>query len=230
MGSSSGSAMDASTEKKVRTCFRKLLDILRAQNKILYDVFKAFDKEKSGSLNRNQFKNMLKYLSTDINDEQINAAFDHIDSAKRQKITFDDLNSYFSKVNGIPEHLNKPHDPKNSVGQPAAFFQQMFNPGYAPYYYPQYYQPPHPSMYQGPPPPGYQYPQKYPNYPPNYGPYGQPGQPGSQGFVLDQLSQNMNKMGNNMNMQNNANRNSNSSNTNGSNKPKEEKKKKKGWW
>ena len=65
--SASEITMNASTEKKVRTCFRKLLEILRAQNKILYDVFKAFDKEKSGNLNRNEFKNMLRYLSTDIN-------------------------------------------------------------------------------------------------------------------------------------------------------------------
>lgn len=56
MSSDSGSSnvgMDASTEKKVRSCFRKLLDILRAQNKMLYDVFNVFDKEKSGNLNLN---------------------------------------------------------------------------------------------------------------------------------------------------------------------------------
>lgn len=132
---------------------------------------------------------MLRYLSTDINDDEIGAAFDHIDSSKRGRISFEELNSYFSKVNGIPEHLNRPHDPKNSVGQPAAFFQQMINPGYIPQYNPygyypppQYYQP-HPNMYNQhcPPPPGYYNPYMQQ---PNINPPG--------GFILGKLSQNLN--------------------------------------
>ena len=129
---------------------------------------------------------MLRYLSTDINDEEIGAAFAHIDTNKQGHITFDELNSYFSKVNGIPEHLNKPHDPKNSIGQPTASFQQMLNPGYIPQYnpygyYPQpaYYQP-HSMYNQGHPPQYY-----------NQGPYMQPPNP-NPGLMMAKLSQNMN--------------------------------------
>lgn len=45
---------------------------------------------------------MLRYLSTDISEEEINAAFEHIDQSKNKTINFDELNTYFSKVNGIP--------------------------------------------------------------------------------------------------------------------------------
>ena len=55
MSTDSGSTggLDVSTEKKVRTCFRKLLDILRAQNRLLFDVFNSFAKEKKTHLNQN---------------------------------------------------------------------------------------------------------------------------------------------------------------------------------
>lgn len=44
--------MTASIELKVRNCFIKLFHIINNKNKILYDVFQQFDKEKCGSLDR----------------------------------------------------------------------------------------------------------------------------------------------------------------------------------
>ena len=138
---------------------------------------------------------MLKYLSTDFEDEEMNAAFEHIDTGKHGYITFDELNGFFSKVNGIPEHLNKPHNPNSSVGQVPGFFQQMFNPGYMPQYNPYGgggYYPPQQQGYYPPPQQGYGQP------PPYYGGFNQPQpqpphqQSGHGNFILDKLSQNMN--------------------------------------
>ena len=63
---SGGKGMTVSTEKKVRACFMKLLQLLQAKNQILYDVFKAFDKEKSNNLNREEFRKMMRYMSTEM--------------------------------------------------------------------------------------------------------------------------------------------------------------------
>ena len=67
------------SEQKIRECFFKLFRILQSQNRILYDVFVKFDKEKSGSLDRMEFRRMLKQLSQEMENDEIDAAFDLID-------------------------------------------------------------------------------------------------------------------------------------------------------
>lgn len=59
---------------------------MQQQNRILYDVFIKFDKEKSGSLDRMEFRRMLKQLSQDIDNDEIDAAFDLIDEDKSNSI------------------------------------------------------------------------------------------------------------------------------------------------
>ena len=71
--------MTEETEQKVRRCFIKLFHILQSKNRILHDVFLQFDKEKSGSLNRTEFKRMMLQLSSDLHDDEISGAFDLID-------------------------------------------------------------------------------------------------------------------------------------------------------
>ena len=65
----SGFILTESSEKKIRHCFFKLFQILQNQNRILYDVFTKFDKEKSGSLDRMEFRRMLKQLSQEIDND-----------------------------------------------------------------------------------------------------------------------------------------------------------------
>lgn len=119
---------------------------------------------------------MLVQLSDDLSNDEINGAFDLIDSDNSNSIEFDEFNKYFSKVNGIPEHMNRPQS-KNDFEQPKSF-HRMFNQ--------QAYQP----VYQQPPPMGYGY-QGYPMYPPNMYPPQQPQQQYGGGFIMNQLSQNM---------------------------------------
>ena len=143
--------MSIETEKKIRKCFQKLFYVCRGHDKCLSDVFEVFDDANKGYLDQEEFQNMIKYFSQNISEAEINAAFDHIDKNRNRKIYFDDLNNYFSKVNGIPEHLNKPQDSRYSYQQPVNFFHQMLNPGYIPHYnqnyqgnlelYPQQYYP-----------------------------------------------------------------------------------------
>ena len=45
-----------------------------------------FDKEKSGNLDRMEFRKMLKQLSHDIDNDEIDAAFDLIDTDKSNSI------------------------------------------------------------------------------------------------------------------------------------------------
>ena len=138
---------------------------------------------------------MLRYLSTDIKDEEISAAFDHIDFKKTNKIDFEELNRYFSKVNGIPEHLNKPYDPNGSnvaQGQSPAFFQQMYNPGYVPQYNPYPYQLPAPYYQPYPGMQGYYNPNPFGSPAPQQQQPQQPQPPPFNNYIMDQLSQKMN--------------------------------------
>ena len=99
--------MSEETEKKIRGCFVKLLRILQSKNMILEDAFTKFDKGKNGKLTRSEFKSMIFQVTSELGEEEINGAFDLIDTDNSNSLDFDELNKYFSKVNGIPEHLNR---------------------------------------------------------------------------------------------------------------------------
>ena len=123
---------------------------------------------------------MLRYLYTDISEEEINMAFDHIDMSNEGRIDFDELNAYFSKVNGIPEHLSKPQNSQMNA-LTLGFFQQIANPGYVPHHHPQ-----HPAMYNQIPPMYNQNPAMYNQIPQ------QQNSQGFNNFILDTLAQNLN--------------------------------------
>lgn len=195
MSEEGGFVMSEATEEKIRSCFTKLMRILQKQNRLLYDVFMKFDKEKVGSLDRTEFRKMLKQLSQELDNDEIDSAFDLIDADHSNSIEFEELNNYFSKVNGIPPNLNQP---QNQGQQNPNFFQQMFSPSQQ--QFPIYQQPPYQQSgfnnhgggyFQQPNPYFQQGPQQM---------YGQPNpyvqqQPGLFGNpILDQLTQNM--MGN----------------------------------
>ena len=135
---------------------------------------------------------MLKQLSQEIDNDQIDAAFDLIDEDKSNSVEFDELNSYFSKVNGIPQHLNKPQE--KPVSSPS-FFEKLLNQ------FSGHNQPPQGGMnsYGGGyyPQQGYPPQQAYGGYQQQHNPYMQqqyPQQPGMMGNpIFNQLSQGMNQ-------------------------------------
>lgn len=46
---------------------------------------------------------MLKSVSQDLAEDEINAAFDLIDSDGSNSVEYKELNYYYSRVNGLPE-------------------------------------------------------------------------------------------------------------------------------
>lgn len=80
--------MSMETEQKVRKCFIKLMHYLQKSHRLLYDVFNQFDKSKTNSLNRDEFKYMLTQLSKEIKDDEIDAAFDLIDEDNSNSVEF----------------------------------------------------------------------------------------------------------------------------------------------
>ena len=73
----------------------------------LREVFNKFDREKHGSLDKMQFRKFLKAISKDLENDQIDAAFQLIDVDISNSIEFSELNNYYSKVNGIPNMEKK---------------------------------------------------------------------------------------------------------------------------
>lgn len=72
-------------------------------NSSLQEVFEVFDETNSRSLNRNEFMRMLKSVSQELADDEINVAFDLIDSDGSNSVEYKELNDYYSRVNGLPE-------------------------------------------------------------------------------------------------------------------------------
>jgi Ca2+-binding EF-hand superfamily protein len=54
----------------------------------------------------------MKRLDNTFSQDEITAVFDYIDTDKSKTIEFDELSSYYCKVNGIPELLERPSDYK----------------------------------------------------------------------------------------------------------------------
>ena len=52
----------------------------------------------------------MRGLDKNLEDDEINAIFDLLDRENTRTILFVDLNKYYSRVNGIPERLNKRYD------------------------------------------------------------------------------------------------------------------------
>ena len=94
--------------KKAREAFRKMDYILTKKKVTLYKVFNIFDKDKSGSLDLEEFGKIMKKLDPEINEEDIKIVFEIVDTDNSKTVEFDELNSYFCKINGIPEALSLP--------------------------------------------------------------------------------------------------------------------------
>lgn len=96
----------------MKKCFVKLFKILSSKKLTLYKTFSAYDTDKSGELTIDEFEKIMKRLDNTFTHEEIVAVFDYIDTDKSKTIEFDELNSYYCKVNGIPESLELPADYK----------------------------------------------------------------------------------------------------------------------
>ena len=77
----------------------------------LQKVFNDFDKQKDGKLSENQFFKMMNKLDKTMPNDEILEAFNLIDEDGSKTIEFDELNKYYSKVNGIPYSPTQKNEP-----------------------------------------------------------------------------------------------------------------------
>lgn len=91
-----------------------MFKILSSKKLTLYKTFSAYDTDKSGELTINEFEKIIKRLDSSFKEEEIQAVFDFIDTDRSKTIEFDELNSYYCKVNAIPESLELPPDYQHS--------------------------------------------------------------------------------------------------------------------
>lgn len=68
----------------------------------LYKVFSAYDVDSSGELTIEEFEKIMKRLDNTFTHDEIQAVFEFIDVDHSKTIEFDELNSYYCKVNSIP--------------------------------------------------------------------------------------------------------------------------------
>ena len=75
-------------------------------------TFEAYDKEGQGNLSFECFKNMVSRLDPSFTDEDVQMIFDVIDTDRSKSIEFDELNTYFCKVNGLPSDFDEAETPQ----------------------------------------------------------------------------------------------------------------------
>jgi calcium-dependent protein kinase len=90
-------------EKKIKSCFMKLMREMKSKHNTLKAIFEKFDTKKMGTLNRAEFSQMLKSITPDLTNEEIDAAFSLIDEDNSNTISFEEFNLYYKRVNGIPD-------------------------------------------------------------------------------------------------------------------------------
>jgi Ca2+-binding EF-hand superfamily protein len=91
--------------RKITACFEKLYRIITRNGLTLWKVFNDFDKKK-GSLTLSEFTLLLRKISSgtnDITEDEIRSGFELIDEDASNSIEFEELDKYYSKVNGIPQ-------------------------------------------------------------------------------------------------------------------------------
>lgn len=94
--------IDIELQNKIRNCFVKLENTLTKKNLTLFKVFVAYDGDKSGSISVGEFGKIMKRLDASFTEDEIETIFDLIDEDRSKTIEFIELNSYYSKINGIP--------------------------------------------------------------------------------------------------------------------------------
>lgn len=97
--------LSSELEKKAKKCFLKLFKIITTKNLTLFKTFSAYDTDKSGELNLEQFKKILKKLDPSLDDAELTAIFEYIDSDHSKTIEYDEMVTYYCKVNGIPASM-----------------------------------------------------------------------------------------------------------------------------
>lgn len=100
--------MSNDLDQKVKKCFVKLHKILTTKNLTLYQTFYAYDTDKNGDLTIVEFEKIMKRLDTSFSEDEIRTIFQIIDIDHSKTIEFDELNSYYCKVNGLAEGLTVP--------------------------------------------------------------------------------------------------------------------------
>jgi Ca2+-binding EF-hand superfamily protein len=98
-----------------------------SNNLTLWGVFNQFD-EKKGSLNYQEFAGLLKKIcgnSIEISQDEIKSGFDLIDEDGSGTISFNELDKYYSRVNGI--HQMNTNQNKIIAGNPQP--SQQYSPG-----------------------------------------------------------------------------------------------------
>jgi Ca2+-binding EF-hand superfamily protein len=74
----------------------------------LFQTFFAYSAEKKGQLTLQDFTKMLKRLDDTLANDELEAIFEYIDTDHSKTIEYEELSSYYCKVNGIPESLELP--------------------------------------------------------------------------------------------------------------------------
>ena len=104
------STMSSELEIKVKRCFVKLYKILSSKKLTLYKTFSAYDTDKSGELTIEEFEKIMKRLDSTFTQDEMQAVFEFIDTDRSKTIEFEELNSYYCKVNGLSELIELPPD------------------------------------------------------------------------------------------------------------------------
>lgn len=94
--------MSNSLAEKTNKCFERLYRVLSYKKISLRRTFSAYDKEGNGNLSYESFKSMVSRLDPSFSEKDIEIIFDAIDTDHSKTIEFDEFNSYFCKVNGLP--------------------------------------------------------------------------------------------------------------------------------
>lgn len=98
------------------------------KNLTLYKIFLTYDIDRSGMLSIDEFGKILRRLDTSITEEEVSLVFEFIDTDKSKTVEFDELNSYYCKVNGIPLAMDLPADyQQQRIQQQTPYYQQMNN-------------------------------------------------------------------------------------------------------
>ena len=108
---------DEEFEKKVRHCFNKLYQIISNKGLTLYKTFNAYDMDKSGELEIDEFQKIIKNLDPSFTVDEIKSIFELIDEDGSKTVEFDELNNYYCKVNGIPVNMHLPKEYRDKKKQ-----------------------------------------------------------------------------------------------------------------
>lgn len=65
-------------------------------------MYNAYDGDKNGELSFPEFSKIIKRLDNSFTEDELEAVFELVDADGSKTIEFDELNSYYCKVIGLP--------------------------------------------------------------------------------------------------------------------------------